>query len=122
LFPLAGRSAGVYVVEESVGFTGRKWGIHVGVPGEGYLYMGLLGASGLGAAWGIVGSCVTRWYGRDKVHPVVFSILSWYMLRIFFEGSEKFAEMITVLAPTIVITSFLARRQPEVSSPVAPTA
>jgi len=50
---------------------------------------------------------------------VIFSIVSWYMIRIFFEGTEKFGEMITVLLPAMAITCFLAHRRTEVNTPVA---
>jgi len=120
--PLAGKSAGVYVVQQSMGFVGRKWGIHVGLAGEGYLYMGLLGTLGLGLSWGVAARYLTCGLARGSVHPVVFSILSWYIVRIFFEGTEKFGEMLVVVAPAIAMTFFSTRPRIEVKASVAQSA
>jgi len=84
--------------------------------------MGLLGTLGLGLSWGVAARYLTCGLARGSVHPVVFSILSWYIVRIFFEGTEKFGEMLVVVAPAIAMTFFSTRPRIEVKASVAQSA
>lgn len=94
---LSGRSGGVFVVEELVGFVGSRWGFHTTLIGDAYLNFGTLGVFVVTAIFGMILRILYAEFRRGRVDPVYYSLALIYSVRIFFESIEKFGEGLTVL-------------------------
>ncbi|MDR7555339.1 MAG: hypothetical protein QN157_06990 [Armatimonadota bacterium] len=92
---VGGRSPGVFLAMSRGLVRERPWGFHAGIAGAGYLTLGIGGTVVLAAGLGFIAA---RAYEAAKTSiPVLPSIVMWYVIRIFFEGIEKWGEMIVVV-------------------------
>jgi oligosaccharide repeat unit polymerase len=94
---LSGRSGGVFVVEELIGFVSSKWGFHTTLIGDAYLNFGTLAVFVVTAIFGMILRILYAEFRRGRVDPVYYSLALIYSIRIFFESIEKFGEGLTVL-------------------------
>jgi oligosaccharide repeat unit polymerase len=94
---LPGRSGGVVVVEELIGFIESRWGFHTTLIGDAYLNFGTLGVFVVTAIFGMIVRIVYAEFRQGRVDPAYYSLALIYSIRIFFESIEKFGEGLAVL-------------------------
>jgi len=104
---LAGRSGGVVVVEELIGFIDdSKWGFHTTLIGDAYLNFGTVGVFVVTAIFGMILRILYQEFRQGRVDSAYYSLVLVYSIRIFFESIEKFGEGLVVLVFAVSIIKF----------------
>ena len=96
LLNLGGKSAGVFLVQSTLGFTGRKWGFHSTFIGDAYLNFGLVGVAVVGVILGTALKVTYSAFTQGALPRALYVIITVYLLRMAFESVEKYGEMLTV--------------------------
>jgi oligosaccharide repeat unit polymerase len=104
VFPITGKSAGVFMAERLVGFgDGRKWGFHSGLIGDAYLNFGFAGILIATVIFGVVLKRLYLGWKEGWVHGPLYVLSLLYALRIFFESIEKFTEGWIILLFAVLV-------------------
>jgi hypothetical protein len=116
---LPGISAGIFIVEETLGFpspTSRRWGFDASLMGDAYLNFGVPGVVVLCGVFGMALKALYRALREGRLHAAVYVLAMIYAIRIVFESIEKWGEMLTVVAFALSVIHgawlFSVRRSP----------
>jgi hypothetical protein len=120
LLDLSVISAGVFIVEATMGFQGGRWGVHSSVIGDAYLSYGVLGVVVAGVLFGMLIKALYVKFRKGSVKAPIYVLAAVYSFRVFLESIDKWAEALVVVAfgyATLRIAQFLfGERRPEIAS------
>jgi oligosaccharide repeat unit polymerase len=100
---IGGRSTGIYIVENLIGFDEKRWGIHASLIGDSYVNFGVFGLVIVLVIFGMFQSYYYNKLRKGNMNVAIYSIWAIYSVRIFFESIEKYPELLVVLTSSLVI-------------------
>lgn len=123
LLDLPGRSSGVFIVENTAGLVGRRWGFHPTLIGDAFLNWGLPGALAVPTAAGWLAHQMYARFRRGRVSPILYALALVYGMRLFFESIDKWGEMVVVLGTGLLlirVSALFEQKRTGIARPVAP--
>jgi hypothetical protein len=106
LLDLGGRSAGVFTVEQTIGFYDERWGFHSSLIGDAYLNFGVAGLVAIMLMAGAALKAIYIRFLQGRMHAVVYSLALIYSMRIVFESIDKWGEALLVVGVAAVLVWF----------------
>jgi len=104
LFPVPGRSTGVFIVETLVGFTGEtRWGVHASLIGDAYLNFGLGGVGIVMVLFGISLKLLYVKFREGILQGAVYTLALLHGVQIFLGSIEVWPQTLTVMAFTLFV-------------------
>jgi hypothetical protein len=110
ILQLPGRSAGVYMAEELVGFdesapadVRSRWGFHATLIGDAYLNFGLLGVLAATIIFGIVLRILYLQIRLKISNIAVYALGLACALRLFFVSIENFPNVLVIMVFTVFV-------------------
>lgn len=100
---LPGKSSGVFIVQELVGFGERKWGFHSSLIGDAYMNFGLIGVFAVTIIFGTILKSLYWEFRRGTVNIALYVLAATYALRVFYESIDKWGETLVILTFAITI-------------------
>jgi hypothetical protein len=98
------RSAGVFIVEELVGFADdRRWGVHATLIGDAYLNFGLVGVGIVMVFFGSVLKMLYMRFREGRLHIAIYAVAFLHSQQIFLASIEVWPQALTVLAFVFLI-------------------
>lgn len=113
LLGMEGRSAAIYLVERTAGFTGdTTYGFLPSMVGDAYVNFGVAGVVVVGLVFGFALKAVYLRFRQGRMPTVLYAIVMVYMLRMFVETVERWPEVLVVVmfaVATVVLASLIHR-------------
>lgn len=106
---MPGRSSGLFLVEQTFK-RDMDWGLHATGPGDGYVNLGLMGAVTAPLSLGVMTGVIYRRYRCGRLHPAVYALALAYLLKVYFEGFEKWSEGVMVVTAAWLLVRWGSRR------------
>lgn len=103
ILDIRGRSAGIFIVDTTIGVSRSRWGLLPSLVGEGYLNWGV---PGLVMVTGVFGALLHVLYARfraGRLQGALYVLAAVYALRIFVESVEKWGEAVVVFLFGLVL-------------------
>ena len=104
--PIPGRSAGVYIIETLVGFSGdeQKWGVNASLIGDAYLNFGLTGVAIVMSLFGVLLKVLYVQFRQGRLHAAIYVIALISAVQAFVVSIEVWPQaMITLVFASGVI-------------------
>jgi oligosaccharide repeat unit polymerase len=105
-FPIAARSAGVYIIETLVGFSGQeqKWGVNASLIGDAYLNFGVTGVAIVMSLFGALLKILYLKFRQGRLHAAIYALAVISALQAFVVSIEVWPQaMITLVFAFVVI-------------------
>lgn len=89
--PIPGRSAGVFIIETLVGFTGdRRWGLHTLFIGETYLNFGLAGVAIIMMLFGLLLKALYVKFREGQMQGTIYVLVVLHLVQFFLISIDIF--------------------------------
>jgi oligosaccharide repeat unit polymerase len=96
---IPGRSAGIYIVETLVGFTGEddRWAVNASLVGDAYLNFGLWGVAAVMLLYGAVVKFLYVRFRHGQIHAAVYAIVFVSSVQMLWVSFEVWPQVLTLL-------------------------
>jgi len=109
IFPIPGRSAGVFIVETLAGFAnGNRWGVNASLVGDSYLNFGLLGTIVVTLIFGAILKILYLRFRRGRLHGALYAVAVLSCVQISWVSIEAWPQALVTLGATWLLI-FLGR-------------
>jgi oligosaccharide repeat unit polymerase len=89
ILPIYGRSAGIFIIETLVGFSGeRRWGLHASLIGDTYLNFGLLGIMLLMPLFGMLSKLLYAKFRSGQLNAAIYVFAAVYGINLFLKSID----------------------------------
>ena len=119
VFPIGGRSAGIFIVETLAGFyNGQKWGLNASLIGDAYLNFELTGVVVVMLVFGALLKLLYLGFRQGKLHCAIYAVAVMSCVQIFWVSIEVWPQAFVTLSATGLLiylgrTVFRVRYAPE---------
>jgi len=101
IFPIGGRSAGIFIVETLAGFyKGQKWGLNASLIGDAYLNFGLPGVVVIMLLFGALLKLLYLRFREGRLHSAIYAIAVLSCVQIFWVSIEVWPQALVTLSAT----------------------
>lgn len=119
IFPIPGRSAGVFIVETLAGFmNGQRWGVNASLIGDAYLNFGVGGVMIVMLIFGALLKTIYIRFRQGRLHGAVYAVAALSFVQISWVSIEVWPQALVTLSTTWLLiflgrTVFRVRYAPE---------
>lgn len=108
VLPIPGRSAGVFIVEELVGFgkNQERWGVNASLIGDAYLNFGLAGVAVLTLVWGVLLKMLYLKFRDGNLHGAIYCVALLSAVQAFWVSIEVWPQALTTVSFTVFLIWF----------------
>jgi oligosaccharide repeat unit polymerase len=105
VLPIPGRSAGVFIIEELVGFgkNQERWGVNASLIGDAYLNFGLAGVAVVTLLLGILLKLLYLKFRDGSVHGAIYTVALLSAVQAFWVSIEVWPQALTTVSFTVFL-------------------
>ena len=105
VLPIPGRSAGVFIVEELVGFgkNHEKWGVNASLIGDAYLNFGLGGVAIVTLLLGVLLKILYLKFRNGSLHGAIYSVALLSAVQAFWVSIEVWPQALSTVSFTVFL-------------------
>jgi len=108
VLPIPGRSAGVFIVEELVGFgkNQERWGFNASLMGDAYLNFGFTGVVMVMLLFGALLKLLYLKFRQGNLHCAIYTLAVLSAVQIFWVSIEAYSQGLTVIGFAVSLIFF----------------
>ena len=108
VLPIPGRSAGVFIIEELVGFgkNQERWGVNASLIGDAYLNFGLAGVAVVTLLLGVLLKMLYLKFRDGSLHGAIYCVALLSAVQAFWVSIEVWPQALTTVSFTIFLIWF----------------